>query len=126
MFPLQDETKLIEIELLAPLIIRNSQSGNNTLYRHHHNARLSHGSILAAEATASRAVIGSSSCRMTGKPEVNFSIADKRASGKRQQNLGPFHLVSPSAPLNGTCSAVRCCTQATTRSIKPGADFHQK
>src|SRR5580704_8260137 len=25
-----------------------------------------------------------------------------------------------------TYQAVRCCTQATTRSIKPGADFHQK
>src|SRR5689334_1859655 len=74
MFPLQDETKLIEIELLAPLIIRNSQSGNNTLYRHHHNARLSHGSILAAEARASRAVIGSSSCRMTSKQEVTVLL----------------------------------------------------
>src|ERR1051325_3136000 len=70
MFPLQDETKLIEIELLAPLIIRNSQSGNNTLYRHHHNARLSHGTILAAEAMASRVVIGSSSCRMTRNSSV--------------------------------------------------------
>src|SRR5262249_38680712 len=41
--------------------------------RHHRNARIGHGSILAVEATASRVVISSSSWWMTGKQEVDHT-----------------------------------------------------
>jgi hypothetical protein len=46
---------------------------------------------------------------------------------KESPGVNVLRTINTTWAANGTPpSEVRCCTQATTRSIKPGADFHQK